>query len=450
MRHPIRLLALCALALGLIRAVLVYSLPFALVQSQPDLALWLNPNHPDALIGKAEQLRTKLLALKPVVPKEKGSTSQRPKADTIAKLPTAAEAPAVSPALDQQRTKLKTEIAAIAKRVIANDPLNAHAFRLLAEVTDETSLVRALMREAVKRSRRESIAVFWLLNDSYLQKDFAGVVQHADILLRTRPELSRLAVGYLGAIAAEPGGRKLIVARLVQGPPWRDQFFQLLPESVRLAQTPFDVMLALKAAGKTPSDADLAPYLTLLINKGVVELAYSAWIKFRSKEELARLGFLTNPSFEKDPSGLPFDWQITRGQNATAEFAPIRPGLSERALYVKFGVGRVTFPEVRQIVILAAGRYRLEGKLKGSVVAKRGLRWQFRCLYGPGKTLAETDMLLGQSDVWRSFSLDVTIPSGTECRAQVLRLFHDARSASEQLISGEIWFDDLRLIRAPE
>ena len=46
----------------------------------------------------------------------------------------------------------------------------------------------------------------------------------------------------------------------------------------------------------------------------------------------------------------------------------------EQALHVSLGIGSVQFPEVSQIVLLASGKYRLGGKLRGSIIAKRDLR----------------------------------------------------------------------------
>ena len=106
------------------------------------------------------------------------------------------------------------------------------------------------------------------------------------------------------------------------------------------------------------------------------------------------------------------------------------------------------FPDVSQIVLLAPGHFRLEGKLRGTIAGKRGLRWQLRCASGARRVLAETDMLLGQSREWRIFTLEAKVPPLEDCRGQALRLFHDSRSASEELLTGEVWFGDLRLEHA--
>ena len=126
---------------------------------------------------------------------------------------------------------------------------------------------------------------------------------------------------------------------------------------------------------------------------------------------------------------------------------PLGASAVEHALHIGFSDGRVQFPEVSQIVLLAPGRYRLEGKLRGTIVGKRGLRWQLRCASGSRQVLAQTDMLLGQSQQWRVFTLEAEVPQLEECRGQTLHLYHDSRSASEELLSGQVWFNDLRLAR---
>ena len=344
---------------------------------------------------------------------------------------------------------LRSEIRRLAIRTIANDPLNARAFRLLAEAADGSDAVRLLMQEALKRSRRDAIALVWLLNDSAYRKDFQAALGHADLLMRTHPELSAYVFSCLALIAEVPGGSPLLVQELTRAPPWRASFFEVLPRHVKEPGTPLKLMIALKESGKPPTSKELAPYLTFLINKNHVDTAYNAWLQFLPETELDTLGLLTHPNFEQDPSGSPFDWHIARGVNAVAELLALGAE-NERALHVSFGIGRVQFPEVSQIVFLAPGKYRLEGKLRGSIIAKRGLRWQILCTSGTRRSLGETDMLLGQSQQWRAFSLEVDVPEAEDCVGQTLHLFHDSRSASEEFISGEVWFTGLRLERVPD
>jgi hypothetical protein len=64
------------------------------------------------------------------------------------------------------------------------------------------------------------------------------------------------------------------------------------------------------------------------------------------------------------------------------------------------------------------------------------LRWQIRCASGSQRILGETEMLLGQSEQWRIFAFEAEAPQLSECSGEILRLIHDSRSASEELLSG--------------
>ena len=58
----------------------------------------------------------------------------------------------------------------------------------------------------------------------------------------------------------------------------------------------------------------------------------------------------------------------------------------------------------------------------------------------------KADLLRGDIAQWRDFAVTFTVPA-TGCRAQHVRLDLDARSASEKMVSGSLWFDDLELKR---
>ena len=83
---------------------------------------------------------------------------------------------------------MRKEIRQLAIRALAADPLNGEAYELLGLVSKEPERVRALMQEAVNLSRRESSALFWLLNDSFYRKDYRATLDYADLLLKTRPD----------------------------------------------------------------------------------------------------------------------------------------------------------------------------------------------------------------------------------------------------------------------
>ena len=136
------------------------------------------------------------------------------------------------------RDALRDEIRELALRAIAADPLNARAFRLLAETSDDTDQVRVLMQKALQRSRRESVAAFWLLNDSFTRRDYKSALDYGDIVLRTRSRLGMRVFDYFAVIAEDAQGRELLTGQLVHEPAWRTDFFQALPGKAKKPETP--------------------------------------------------------------------------------------------------------------------------------------------------------------------------------------------------------------------
>jgi hypothetical protein len=56
-------------------------------------------------------------------------------------------------------------------------------------------------------------------------------------------------------------------------------------------------------------------------------------------------------------------------------------------------------------------------------------------------------MVVGIASPWKDFEFAFSVPKA-DCRAQHVRLVLDARSPSEQFVSGSIWYDELRIVRA--
>jgi hypothetical protein len=121
----------------------------------------------------------------------------------------------------------------------------------------------------------------------------------------------------------------------------------------------------------------------------------------------------------------------------------------DQGLNLAFGGGRIDFHAVAQALVLPPGQYRFTGRHKGRLVGQRGLRWRLSCGGRDAGALApllETPMLLGLHPAWVEFDFAFTVPDQI-CRGQNLQLMHDSRSASEQILSGSIWYKDLEIRR---
>jgi hypothetical protein len=272
------------------------------------------------------------------------------------------------------------------------------------------------------------------------------VIYYADALLRTSLELRGYVLPVLAQLAGDKRGSEALKAVLATNPPWRSAFLAALPSYATDARTPLDLLLAVRANSNSapPTTEDIKPYLDLLISHKIYGLAYYTWLQFLPPRELRHAGFLFNGNFDEPPSGLPFDWVITPGAGVTIDIVPRADKSNAHALLVEFQYGRVDFHGVTELIMLAPGNYQFTGKYKGELVGQRGLKWRIVCADGAG--IAESSMITGMSPDWRDVTFKFTVPTA-DCGAQYVRLDLDARSESEHLISGSIYFDELQISR---
>jgi len=444
-------------ALGLILVWLIISHSFAayFARSAPDLALSLNPSQPRAL---AKLVTSRLIQQSDIVAgtEEKGAEAIGPGrlSDFAADRPLGrADEDGGDDADDGAGladAAVREEIRSLAERALAADPLNSRALYALGELAaaehDEAS-ASAFMRAAIRRSFRQTGATYFMLMRSFSDRRYAEALDHADAILRTSPQLARHVVPLLARMAEEEDARGLLEARLATDPPWRHAFLSSLPNAATDARTPFNILLALRDTPNPPSAADLRSYLEFLIRKGFYELAYYVWLQFLTPDDLSSTGLLFNGSFERPISGLPFDWIIRHGPGVTIQISPAAGLERGRALQIEFGHGRVEFGSVNQTTLLAPGRYRFTGSLKGELAGRRGLVWRMSCAGQRNRILGASEMAMGLAPTWRPFSFDFEVPEDQSCRAQIARLTLDARSASERFVSGTIWYGNLKIER---
>jgi len=426
--------------------LVVTELPLYLADAHPEAALWLDPGQPLALTTLADRaLNGEAERSEP--DSDAGSGAGR---DPLGKWAAAGLRPDGKPARPPLSDQDRARIRMMAETAAARDPLNATALRILGQLADDAgdkALAERYMRASVHLSARSSYAVYWLMAASAKANNFADAMHYADLLLRKRPQLGRVAFPILmDAAERDPvAGQAALVALLATEPPWRPSFMRSMHQYVRDARAPLSVLSALKASSSPPSPEELNGYLNFLVARKLYEFAYYVWLQFLPADELADAAFLVNGSFEDPPSGSPFDWRIDGGQGVTIDVAHRVDTDGDHALYLELGPGRAQFYGVSQLVLLAPGRYRLSGRLQGDVSGRRGMQWRVTCI-ASGKVAGESPMFLGSAPTWTAFDGEFEVPADN-CRAQQVRLMLSARSASEELASGAIWYDAMKIAR---
>jgi len=336
-----------------------------------------------------------------------------------------------------------------AKLALANDPINARALGILGQLAvaaGEEADVAKFLHAAARRSIRESLAVYWLMWKSYEDRDYATAIYCADALLRTRSQAAAQVMPILIHMAENSSASGELTKTLLNNPPWRSNFLSSLGQKAKDPRVTLELLLALRETSTPPKAEDVRNYVNALIGRKNYELAYYAWLQFLPPEQLGSSGFLFNGSFDVTPSGLPFDWVMGEGSGVTMDIVNRPDQPDRRALLIEFGHGRVDFNGVQQLTMLAPGTYEFKGRYRGELVGKRGLVWRITCIDAPGAPLGESPMVVGASPKWKDIDFSFAVPE-TDCRAQQVRLELDARMASELLVSGAIWYDELRIAR---
>lgn len=400
-------------AMVLLLLIVCKSLPFALAERAPNLAMRLDPT-----IARARLV-----------------------------MATAILGEASDPAVGKDRAGQLARARRLAIAALRHDPLNTRALEILGQISAETgddAVADTFMLGATTGSLRRRTALYWMTERSFAGRDYAATARYADALLRGYPKAIALVAPTLVHMMEHQAAQPVLVNLLAAGPPWRARFFTHLRGPVTNVSAPLKILLALQNTAHPPTNDEIGVYLRFLIDKRNADMAYYSWLQLLPAERLVGAGWLYNGRFSFPISGLPFDWEIPASTGAVVDVVPRgdRPG--QYALAIETGPGRVDFHPVQQTLALPTGRYTLSGLVKGHVRGARGFRWTVGCSQRPAQVGA-TQMFVGDRPHWSLFSAVVVVPE--TCRLQTLKLILDARSASETMVSGSLRFADLAIRR---
>lgn len=444
-RRSGKMRAIGLLAIGLVLTYLVVTntLVAYLADASPDRALRIAPRDPVALMNITERVLSSPAPTTPDLHKD-GSPYPAP-SETKRRLP-AAPMIGIEAELEPEQV---TELRAQAARALAADPLSARAIRILgqlAELENDSTTASALIAEAVRRSKHDSLAVFMMIRRSLDAEDWDGALFYTDVLMRARHDLVAAVSPVLVRLLEIPAASDKVKSTITRRPVWRSAFLEGMYASLTNARTPLELFLALKEAGSPPSQAEISAYLDFLNRNRFYDVAYFAWLQFLPPELMISAGFVFNGSFELPASGMPFDWTLPRPLGSTVEIARVPGEPTNRALRIAFGNERVQLGDIQQRILLGPGSYTLTGRLKGEVTGRRGTRVTVSCAATTNERIAETPMFVGNATTWRPFDVTFNVPAS--CPSQMIRVIHDARFSAEQMVRGTVWYDDIRIAAA--
>ena len=205
----LRSVVFAVLGVALVWQIFSRSLVAYLVDVAPEMALLVRADDPTALVNISERrLNLEHPTKDTPTAQSGGETSSRipsfarharKASPNEAGSPEDEHAQATEPLEEVERlpsnavdANLREEVRVLAEAALRRDPMNSRALRILGQVADaanDEAAALKLMQAAARRSPREGVAVFWLMRESFERGDYAAAVQHADVLLRARPQV---------------------------------------------------------------------------------------------------------------------------------------------------------------------------------------------------------------------------------------------------------------------
>jgi hypothetical protein len=338
--------------------------------------------------------------------------------------------------------------ARLAARALRRAPLDGPALATYGLAMDRLGDPRAADRAvtlAGARGWRDLPTQIWLMRRDLLARRFAGAFAHADALLRREPTPPPGVFAILTAAALEPGAVGPLAERLAANPSWRSDFFDFLAGEARPPPTTVTAALLTRlAAGPTPpTDAEVAPYLRLLVSQQRFADAAAAWRRLTPGAPSTATG-VYDGDFERPPGSTPFDWSLGGGVGWTASIAASPDGPRGQALNVEYD--GVSPPQpLRQLLVLSPGAYRLSGRFDdGQGTGAALFNWTLTC-FGADQPLATAPSPPGPAGVWRLFSATVVVPPAG-CPAQWLALKSEP---ARERTDVSVWYDDLAIAALP-
>jgi hypothetical protein len=280
-------------------------------------------------------------------------------------------------------------------------------------------------------------------------KDDSKSFQARSALLINNPASAETTFPLFHAALDDPLFTAFFAKHLASPPVWWPAFFDYLLANEPDADKIHRYYMARANSANAPLPTERDSYVNYLITNGHWSKAYQVWadnlgIPAESQIQLYDGGFEDTKNINQT-----FTWQLSQPAPTIKIQQSSGMGITGKlGLHITFKKGSksVAFQHVSQTRVLPAGNYTLKGRYRlAQLRTSKGLRWRMHCADKPDlPVLGESDAFKGNG-IWEKFETTLRVPTG--CQAQMLRLETDSPYAHHNVFEGEIWFDDLSIVK---
>ncbi len=338
----------------------------------------------------------------------------------------------------------------LAGRASIADPGNALPLTLLARAhlqVGDTELADAFAGKARELMPTRVPPLLQLAEYWSSRNQLDRTLDILSIVLTAQPELGRSLYPRLLKLVETPSLRSAFEPLTQQPPAWWDAFYtQVAQRAVELETVA--VLTTMRRDSPVPlSEAERRAAVARLLRENEWPAAYLMWVNGLSQEQRKHLGSIYNGNFELEVDGQGFGWHFPQIKDITVTRQKTFGIRGEKALHLIFEGREVRFNHLFQRLFLAPGNYEFVAQARPDRLQGRGgLQWVIHCADDESAELGRSERFLGTSE-WRHVKFRFSVPQEA-CSGQTLRLQSTGKRLFDHKLSGEVWFDQLRIRRA--
>ena len=279
--------------------------------------------------------------------------------------------------------KTDAKTAKLARLAFLSEPTSSEAVALIALGREGQSRQR-LMQNAISMSKRNQLALSWMIMKSSSNDDVLGVLTYYDISMRTSPSSAELLLPIMASLLKYDHAVQPLAKIMRKNPPWLSGFWYNILMQKESMHNAAKLRVALIGSGLPASEFLDGPFLTSLVNNGFISDAETLYYSLKPSQ--AKNSIVRDGEFKVQPVYTPFDWELFSNGEYGAEVFDQSLNLS--AISNAGGVF------ARQLLRLPKRKLNLRVELENTDDSAGTISLQITCAEATSKTLSPVSIPL--------------------------------------------------------
>lgn len=329
------------------------------------------------------------------------------------------------------------------EEALRSEPASPYRWCDLAEAlaaAGERDKALYAMNRALVQGPNAAPILMRAVNFQVMREDVPEVLRHSARLLSLTPAYDGMVFSYFDLLVRDAGRS----AAAISGDDRAAQAYLRYLMTTRKTDDAETVWNSLFSSTPRP-ERPVREYLDFLIGAGRARRAAAVWAQEPAAQASGwpRGNRVFNGDFEREPSGVAFDWRIRPTGLAEIDFDPA-VSASGRSLRIHFlGLANLNFANVRTLAPVAPGFYRFRARVKtDGLTTDQGVAFRLAAAGGRSNLQFQSEPWNGTND-WTQVEMLVAIPAGVDLLG--IEIVRAPSGKFDNKIKGTAWIDRVEL-----